>query len=217
MTKKHFILGAATIALIAGAASTGAQAQTSRVYLAGYFGLNTYGDQAFNESTTGRSGNYEMDNALSFAGALGLRLSQQLRIEGELSYRNAELASVDIDNAGRFDTSGEINSTLFFANMYYDFDVPWSIQPFIGGGLGYGWHDVEINDGSGLLTDATSDSSGVVWNIATGVKYRPSPNMAWTAGYRYVDTLSDLKIDTHDINFSTHEFRLGMEWDLPIR
>ncbi|MCB9982850.1 MAG: porin family protein [Rhodospirillales bacterium] len=217
MMKKHFILGAAAVALIAGAASTGAQAQTSRIYLAGYFGLNTFNDQEFTESSTGRSGDYEIDNAISFAGALGLRLSQQLRVEGEISYRNAEFATVDVAGGGTFSTGGELKSTLMFANMYYDFDVPWSIQPFIGGGLGYGWHSGEIVDGSGLMVNASSDPSGFIWNAAAGVKYRPSPDLAFTAGYRYIDALSDLEIGSYDVDFDTHEFRLGMEWDLPIR
>lgn len=216
MTKKHLILGVAAIALTLNGVSF-AQAQTSRIYLAGYLGLNLFNDQEFTEGSTGRSGDFELDNATSFAGALGMRLSQNVRLEGELSYRNAEFTTVDVAGGGTFDTGGELKSTLMFANMYYDFNVPWSIQPYIGGGLGYGWHSGEINDGSGLLTNASSDSSGIVWNAAAGIKYRPAPDLAFTAGYRYVDSWSDLEIGSYDVDFDTHEFRLGMEWDLPIR
>jgi len=216
MKKMHLIFATAAIALMVSSFSS-AQAQTSRFYLAGYFGLNVFNDQEFTESSTGRNGDFEIDNAASFAGALGMRLSQQLRVEGELSYRNAEFSTADIAGGGTFSSGGELKSTLLFANMYYDFDVPWSIQPYLGGGLGYGWHSGEINDGSGLLANASSDHAGIIWNAAAGIKYRPSTDMAFTAGYRYVDAISDLEIGSYDVDFDTHEFRLGLEWDLPVR
>ncbi|MCB1720543.1 MAG: porin family protein [Rhodospirillales bacterium] len=216
MIKTHLTLAIAVIALLLSSVSN-AQAQTSRFYLAGYLGLNTFNDQEFTESASGNNGDFEIDNTMSFAGALGMRLSQQLRIEGELSYRNAEFSTADIAGVGTFSSGGELKSTLLFANMYYDFDVPWSIQPYIGGGLGYGWHSGEINDGSGLMVNASSDHTGIIWNAAAGIKYRPSPDMAFIAGYRYVDAVSDLEIGSYDVDFDTHEFRLGMEWDLPIR
>lgn len=214
MNKKYLLLGAATCAfLLADAAD--AFAQSSRIYFAGYLGLNTFKDQEFSESSTGRTGDFELDNTMSFAGALGIRLNRQLRLEGELSYRNAELTTVDVNGGGTFDTGGELKSTMLFANLYYDFDVPWKIQPYLGGGLGYAWHTGEVNDGSGLLVNTSGDDSSIVWNVAGGLKYRATPELAFTGGYRYIDSM-DLGFGSYDIDYSSHEFRLGLEWDLPI-
>lgn len=215
MTTKRVLICAVS-ALTLSALALPARAQTSRIYLAGYLGLNTFYDQEFTQSTKNRSGALKLDNAMSFAGALGFRLSPQWRLEGELSYRNADLSSADITGSGAFPMGGKFKSTILFANAYYDFDVPWSIQPYIGGGLGYGWHSGEIADGSGLLANAAGDDGSIMWNVAAGIKYRISPTFAFTGGYRYVDSF-DLNVGSYEVDYDTHEFRLGMEWDLPVR
>ena len=156
-----------------------------------------------------------MDNAMSFAGALGIRLSRQLRFEGEYNYSRSDVASADISGFGNSAVGGELKSKIIFANLYYDFDVPWKIEPFIGGGLGYGWHSGEFADGSGLLVSSSSDDASVMWNVGAGFRYRTSPEMAFSAGYRYVDSL-DLSFGSYDYNYASHEFRLGLEWDLPV-
>lgn len=215
MIKTQLLLSSAliTVTLCAAAPS---YAQTSRIYLAGYLGLNTYNDQEFTESSTASSGDLELDNATSFAGAIGLRLSRSMRMEGELSYTNAEFKTIDLAGSGTFNNGGELKSTFAFLNLYYDFDVPWKVQPFIGGGIGYGWHSGEIVDGTGSLPNASTDSSALAWNVGGGVKYRPRTDFAFTGSYRYVDSM-DLNFGTYDLDFGSHEFRLGLEWDLPVR
>ena len=216
MKKANLMRACALAVIMLSTTSLAANAQTSRIYLAGYLGLNTFFDQEFTDSSSGNSGDFEIENDYSLAGALGLRLSPLVRLEGELSYRNADLSMADIQGVGSFDVGGKIKSTILFANAYYDFDVPWTIQPYIGGGLGYGWHSADIGDTSGFLTNASADETSIMWNVAAGVKYRTSPEMAFTAGYRYVDSF-DLDVGSYEIDYDTHEFRLGMEWDLPIR
>jgi opacity protein-like surface antigen len=218
MTGKRFLCSSAICGLaliMLSGYSQSAAAQTSRIYFAGYMGLNSFNDSKFNESTTGSSGDFGLDNGLSFAGALGIRLSQQLRFEGEYNYASTDIASVDIAGAGSFDIGGTFKSKVIFANLYYDLDVPWKIQPFIGGGLGYGWHSGEIDNGSGLLVSTSSEDANFMWNVAAGLKYRPTTDMAFTAGYRYVDSL-DLNFGSYDFDYGAHEFRLGLEWDLPV-
>lgn len=204
-----------TCALITFAAQS-ANAQTSRVYFAGYLGLNTYNDQEFSEGSTNNVGDFEIDSAPSFAGALGIRLSRQVRFETELSYRNADFSSVDIAGQGGFGAGGEIDSTILMASLFYDFDVPWKVQPYIGGGLGYGWHGGQIEDGSGLLPNGDIDDADFIWNAALGFKYRPRSDFAFNVGYRYLDSF-DLSVDDYELDYLSHEFRLGFEWDLPTR
>jgi len=215
MKKTHLLLSSVVAALLCSFA-TQANAQTSRLYLAGYLGLNVFSDQEFTESTTSNNGDFELENTTSFAGALGMRLSSQVRLEGEFSYRNAEFTTVDLAGSGTFDTGGEFKSSILFANAYYDFDVPWSVQPYIGGGIGYGWHTGEFNDGTSQLVNVSSDDSSFMWNAAVGAKYRPRTDLAFTAGYRYMDSF-DLEFGSYEIDYDSHEFRLGMEWDLPMR
>jgi len=192
-----------------------AQAQTSRLYFAGYMGLKSLDTLNFTESSVPAAGDFKMSNSTSFAGAMGIRLSRTWRVEGEYSYNRADFSGVDIAGSGSFDTGGEMNSKIIFANLYYDFDVPWKIQPYVGGGIGYGFHSGEINDGSALLTNASGDDAAMMWNFGGGVKYRPRDDMAFTAGYRYVDSF-DLDFGNYTMDNHGHEFRLGIEWDLPV-
>lgn len=214
MSKYKFLLGSA-LSLMALGITNPAQAQTSRLYFAGYMGLNTFSEQGFNERSTPGSGNMEFDNATSFAGALGLRLNNKLRVEAELSYRNAGVSSANISGTGISAMDGELKSKMIFANVYYDFDTPWVFQPYIGAGLGYGWHDGTIIDGSGALTDSRGDDTSILWNLGGGIKYRPNPDLAFTGGYRYIDS-TQLSLGTYDMDYSSHEFRVGVEWDLPV-
>ncbi|MAF97109.1 MAG: hypothetical protein CMH26_00570 [Micavibrio sp.] len=216
MTKKNFLIAAAIGLLGLGASALPAAAQTSRLYFAGYLGLNTFNDQKFEEKSTGSTGDFELDNTTSFAGALGIRLSRQLRVEAELSYRNAEIQSMDLGGVGTFDNGGELKSTFAFMNLYYDFDVPWKIQPYVGAGIGYGWHTGEIADSSGSLQNASAEESTIAWNVGGGLKYRPRRDFAFTGSYRYLDSL-DLDVGSYNIDYGSHEFRIGAEWDLPYK
>jgi opacity protein-like surface antigen len=191
-----------------------AAAQTSRIYFAGYLGLNNYNQMDFTESSG--TGTLQVENGKSFAGALGIRLTSQLRLEGEYSYSGGDISRMEVAGAGSFDSGGEIQSKIVFANLYYDFDVPWAIQPFVGGGLGYGWNSAEINDGSGLLSNASADASGLMWNLGGGFEYHPRSDLAFTAGYRFVDAVSDQSFGNYDVDLGAHEFRIGVEWDLPV-
>jgi len=196
-------------------ATHSAQAQSSRFYFAGYLGLNTSGDLNFSESTTANQGDLEVDNSVSLAGALGLRLTPQWRLEAEISRRSSDIDRGDFA-AGTFKLGGEMESWLYLLNVYYDMNWEWkNFQPFLTAGLGIAGHEVELNDPAGTLPIASDDSMGFAWSLGGGLKYRVNPDVAITSNYRYIGT-NDLEVDSYDIEFSTHEFRLGLEYDLPM-
>ena len=196
---------------------TPANAQTSRLYFAGYLGLNTSNDQYFSESSSSTSGDIEMKNTLLYAGALGIRLSRQFRLEGELSYRKTDMDRITFSDGGDFELGGELRTWLALANLYYDFDVNWkNIQPFVGIGLGFGWHNGEVYDLSGLAANVSEDSNGIAWQVGGGFKYRVNPDLAFTSAYRYIDS-TDLTFKSYDWDYGSHEFLIGLEYDLPIR
>lgn len=190
-----------------------AAAQVSRLYLAGYMGLNVFQDQDYEDTDTSTKGTIGLNNAPSFAGAIGLRLSRDVRIEAELSYRKADVNQLDFPGAGG-QSSGELQQYLGFLNLYYDFDMPGKIQPFVNVGLGMGMFSGEVNNTAGGPSFANEDATALTWNAGAGFKYRAKEDMAFTAGYRYLDS-TDLSFDDFDIDYSSHEFRVGIEYDLP--
>jgi opacity protein-like surface antigen len=195
---------------------TPAYAQTSRLYFAGYLGMTGYEGMDFSNEAADITGSIDLEEGYAYAGALGLRLSKKLRMEAELNYSNTDMNELHINGGGSFGLAGDLTSWTGLVNMYYDFDVPWKVKPFVGGGLGIGWHDAVITDVSGLSNSAVDDTLNLMWQIGGGLKYRVNPEMAFTGAYRYVDG-GDLEFGTYDIDYGGHEIRFGLEYDLPAQ
>ncbi len=196
------------------AAPSDALAQTSRIYMAGYMGLNVFGELNYEEGTTPASGDIEFNNAPMFAGALGLRLSKDIRLEAELSHRKTDLDSINVNGANEVEIGGEISTTALMLNGYYDFDLMWrNLQPFLSAGVGMAWHDGEIDDLAGITVDSSDDDLAFAWQLGGGLKYRLREDLAFTGGYRYFGT-SDLGFESADVEYSSHELRIGVEYDL---
>ena len=209
---KKFLLCATALPVLCLLTPSAVQAQVSRIYFAGYLGLSGSNDQEFTDSRTNTAGDIELDSTPSFAGALGFRLSKQLRVEAELSYKKPDINSLHLATGTTYDVAGELNTWLGLMNVYYDFDVPWKVTPYVSAGLGMGYIDGELNSSAGGQT--FSDSAyGLAWQAGAGIKYRPRTNLAYTLGYRYEGT-QDLELGDIDLGYSGHEFRIGLEYDL---
>lgn len=204
------------VAIAALCSASLAYAQASRIYLAGYLGLNLSRGDEISESTSNLSGSYDRSHAATFAGALGLRLNNSWRVEGEVSYRRPDMDRIDFDGAGSFDLGGDLGSWLYMVNLYYDFNYVWNnFRPFVGAGIGLAWHDATIDDISGLAVDASNDSLDLAWQLGGGLKYRIDDGLAFTGNYRYIGT-TDLDIMSYNADYSAHEIRLGVEYDIPV-
>ncbi len=187
-------------------------AQSSRIYLSGYMGLNTMPDNDFTEKSSGISGTYQTNNTVNFAGAIGLRYSRQLRFEGEVSYRKNDFSELRGGN-GIYPSGGEISNMAFLLNGYYDFDqFQWKAKPYLSAGLGVMRFKASFEPSAPLqASDDTAYALG--WQLGGGLKYRLNPGLAVTSGYRYLSA-TDFGIGTYDADYSAHEFMVGVEYDL---
>lgn len=185
--------------------------ENSRFYLAGYMGLNIGTENDFSDKANNVSGEVKKDHGMSFAGALGLRLSKHFRVETELSYRNSDIDDFSVNGAGNISASGDIDNWLGLVNLYYDFDVPWKVKPYVTAGLGLGYYDGEVNAGNG--TRFNDSAYGLTWAAGAGLQYRTSDKLSWTAGYRYLDS-SELDFGSVNMDYSAHELRVGLKYDL---
>lgn len=198
--------------------ATGASyAQSSRIYIAGYLGLNMHSESPFSETTSGLSGDYELDNTQTFAGALGLRIDKNWRVEGEVSYRKADFNRVDFSSGGTSSAGGDIGTWLYMANVYYDFDYKWrNMQPFVSAGIGLASHSFNYEDTSSLLPSRGADTFDLAWQVGAGMKYRFNDSVALTSNYRYLAT-SELNVSSFNADYNSHEFRVGVEYDIPVQ
>lgn len=203
------IIGSLCVALL----SQKAHAQSSRLYFAGYLGLTSFPEQELSDGANNVNANISLDNATNFGAAMGLRLSPELRLEGEFSYRKGEINTIEA-LGNEFAASGEVKNYNIMANLYYDFDVDWPVQPFIGAGVGFGIFDVDIEDSTNIVASESGDDWGLAYQIGGGIKYRASEDVAFTGSYRYLGG-TDLQFGQSDLTFSGHEFRVGIEYDIP--
>lgn len=212
----HKQLYAILIALLIICIAAPAYAQSSRVYFAGYLGLSMVDDSDFSESTTGFTGNYNADNGTNLSAALGLRINRRWRGEAEISYRSLELDHTKF-NGATFQLGGDVTSWIYMLNVYYDFDPVWeNIQPFLTAGIGLAFHDVAISDPNTALPNITDDDINFAWQVGSGLKYRLKENLAVTGNYRYLAT-TNIGAQSYDLDYDSHEIRLGLEYDIPVR
>lgn len=175
-------------------------------------GLNMSGDQGYTDSVGQTSGDIKYDNTVSFGGALGLRLTKNVRIEGEVSYRNPDVSSLDIDNQGNFDSGANLKNWLGLMNVYYDFDFRGKLKPYISAGLGFGHYDATVN-GSATGPSFAESTTAFTYQAGAGLSYQLNPTTALTGGYRYLDSL-DLDFGNVEVDYSSHEFLVGLRYDL---
>lgn len=190
-------------------------AEPSRIYFAGYLGLSHFGNQDFSDGESGTSGHIKTKKAPNFAGALGLRLNDNIRLEGEVSYRKTGISGLEIDNAGSFQAGGDLKSWTGLLNVYYDFNTHSKFTPYLSGGLGFS-HVAGDFSGGGGTGSFNDEAYGLAWQAGAGLKYRPDDDIAYTLGYRYLDTVG-LEMNGVDLDHSGHEFRVGLEYDLNWR
>jgi len=129
------------------------------------------------------------DESYDAGGNVGYK-STPMRYEGEITYLNANLNSFKINNVAQTNVSGRSNALFAMANVYYDFpNLQNLLQPFVGGGIGYGWLNAKLNsdDPSPLGATAFSGSdTKFAYQATAGLTYNFSENYALNIGYRYL-------------------------------
>lgn len=188
-----------------------------KLYFAGFLGLNSYLKADYEDSRTPVSGTLEFHNGSMMAGALGLRLTPEFDVEAEIAYRKTDVSNLNIEGLNRVDMGGEIGSWTAMVNGIWNFDTDWVVQPFLTGGVGVTFQSGEFDDVTGVSYDASDDDIGLAYALGGGLRYPVRDGMAFTGSYRYYGT-SDLDFRDTKISYASHEFRLGLEYELgPVK
>ena len=161
----------------------------------------------------------EYDTGFKIAGVVGYEFVGGLRVEGELFFARAEVASVTYTDApfvGRvpIDIEGTADQLGGFANLWYDVSTGSDWVPFIGGGLGF----IRVDQGNldydsntlfrAILTSSpqppppqaplndvppiSTTDTVLAYHFGAGVGYRLNDNVILQAGYR-LQAASDLE------------------------
>ena len=169
------------------------------------------------------SGNVSLDTDTGFliGGVLGYAWGDTgLRTELELSYSQANLDGFDIDwdnwdkdalDGDDLDFDGDVSVTYIFGNLWYDFGHVFDmggITPYIGGGLGVGFVDIDIDAIQGIDFAASGSETGFAYQLGGGLMWNIADNIALDLGYRY----RGVALDDYDQSLTSQNVLLGINF-----
>lgn len=132
------------------------------------------------------------DRGIAFSGAVGYRFAEGLRVEGELSYRKYDFKTITVREPGGLaatittvrppplavrnvlkgthELEGDLRSITLMANLYYDFDLGFDFEPYVGGGIGLSRVSVEGIVNGRKTTD--DDDTVMAYQLGAGLGYK---------------------------------------------
>jgi opacity protein-like surface antigen len=164
-------------------------------------------------------GDLDLHPGFVTGGAIGAQLTPFLRLEGAMSYREAQVDNFFVQGFVS-ENDGSFGAFSTFANAYVDLAIPGSpVTPFIGGGVGVAVVSLDTYDPfEGVYID--DDSVQFAWNLSAGASWTLSEHIDFVTRYRYLateDTDEDYKDGTlrfgeADVELDSHEAVLGIRF-----
>ena len=159
-----------------------------------------------NATAKGANARIELDPGVAFSFSAGAEIMPKIRGEVEYSFRNSDGDKLKSD-VGSVDLTGfdaDIHALMF--NSYYDFASETKWKPYLGGGIGFSWINIE-GSGLGVTVDTTSDAE-FAYQLMAGLGYDYSSNITLNTGYRYFgssdatfDNVANASVDGHGLEF----------------
>jgi outer membrane autotransporter protein len=175
-------------------------------------GFDSFDNTSFNDQVT-------FDPGVYLGGTGGYDFGF-LRLEGELSYRNAQLDKITNSNNFRFrSVDGDLGAFASMFNVFFDLHNPSNVTPYLGGGIGFTTlHLSETTgfDSAGKLI-LYDDSSDTVFasQVGAGVDIALNRNFSLDVGYRYFITeKANLEGDfiSSNLRFESHNAMVGFKF-----
>jgi opacity protein-like surface antigen len=178
-------------------------------YVSGSFGLSMPRDCDVTDATYPTTLTLEADDGLTFGGAAGYFWGN-MRIEGEITYQKNDLDQVSIPGIISTAIEGDITSTSFLLNGYYDFKNTSPFIPFIGAGIGGSRVKVSTITvpGYGVIVSCVDDTV-FAYQLSAGIAYAVSEMVVFDIKYRYFVT-SDMEYDDREYSGKSHNVYVAM-------
>ena len=226
-------------------------------YLRGDVGLGITSNSGWsNTDLTAASGRYltdSMDDAPVIGFGIGYKFNKWVRVDITGEYRGSigvsaiDQYAFDCDAAGLTGWgscasggviqrnnywNGQISSTVFMINGYFDLGNFNGLSPFVGAGVGGAYNsfsslrDHDPGDFGGAGNADANGRLNFAWALHAGLGYAVSDNLTLEASYRYMNlgnavsgdlnclpscgTLAETEIG----DIVSHDLRIGMRWML---
>ena len=151
-------------------------------------------------SVPGYSVSTDAEVGYAVMGAVGYRLSPNIRVEGEVSWRSNAL-DVGKVNSSHAHVAGSVENVGFMVNAAYDIPpiMGSALRPFVLGGVGIANVKGEISEvifeERSIDVNADEDDTVFAYQGGVGVSYAVSPQLSLEVSFRVFGTMEpDLKI-----------------------
>jgi opacity protein-like surface antigen len=139
----------------------------------------------------------EFETGVGFTGAFGYDFGTGFRAEVELGFRFNDVDRQFPDGIG-----GEVYSSSFMGNAFFDFMPGYQVSPFIGAGIGVANVEFDVDYWD------EEDDTVFAYQFMGGVSFAVSYNMYVDIQYRYFVT-EDPDFDYFEAEYETHSVMGG--------
>jgi opacity protein-like surface antigen len=156
-------------------------------------------------------------------GAVGVDWGNHIRTELELSHARWTADKVFFSNnfsSGTAAHTADASATYLLGNAWLDLNEGSRITPYVGGGLGVGWANVNAYTNS-KLGGYHFNSSGLAFQLGAGFIFNVSDSLAIDVGYRFKDivglnyapyTQGAYTETITDTSLASHNFQIGLTY-----
>ena len=137
------------------------------------------------------------DTGLGFNHSIGYQFKNSFSAELEFSYKGRDFRGA---------VDGDMTSKSFIANGIYSFNIREFYTPYVGYGIGYTFHEVNIQS-YGDRTDTT-----LAHQLKMGVDMEFSRRLSLRVGYRYFATNSPTFKQYFSSENSSHGIEAGVKF-----
>lgn len=143
-----------------------------------------------------------------------------LRGEAELSYRENDIDTHNVAALGgdQPGSTGEASTMAIMLNALHDFETGTRFRPYLGGGVGFAWNDLDNYGIRAVPNVLDDDDSGFAWQLIAGVGYDLTDNVVIAADYRYFSTNADVTSSaatgsqSNDVDLDSHSVMLSVRY-----
>ena len=137
------------------------------------------------------------DTGIGFNHSIGYQFKNSFSAELEFSYKGRDFRGA---------VDGDMTSKSFIANGIYSFNIREFYTPYVGYGIGYTFHEVNIQS-HGDRTDTT-----LAHQLKMGVDMEFSRRLSLRVGYRYFTTNSPTFKQYFSSENSSHGIEAGVKF-----
>ncbi len=190
-------------------------------YVSGFAGVsipqNTDVASSNFSTNTSFSDRVEFDPSINIGGTAGFDFGD-IRLEGELSYKHGEIATITDQNTGqRFhNADGNIGALAMMFNAFFDLHNQSPVTPYVGGGIGFAamhLSDTFVSEfGPPIYNE--DDDTVFAYQGGAGLEIALNQRLSLDLGYRYFAT-SNAKFGagrniTTELKYQSHNAAVGL-------